>query len=80
MWSREMEYFYFSIFQNQSKLFKKRRNNIIAIKEIQIWNNQRFVLSNKKSIINKRIEMGFLDFLIIFQKYKELERDIAQKE
>jgi len=54
MQSREIEYLSFSMFQNQSELFEKKRNNMIATKEMWIWNYQRFVLSNKKSIINER--------------------------
>ena len=42
------------MFYNKSKSCKKRRNNIIATKEVCIQNRDRFVLRNEKTIINKR--------------------------
>ena len=53
MWPREMENFYFSMFNDQTKLFEKRRHNIVTIKEIRVWNVKRFILKNKESIVYK---------------------------
>jgi len=42
---------------------------MITIKEKRIWNYQRFVLSDKKSIIyEKRMETGIFEFLSHFSK------------
>ena len=54
MYSREMENFYFPTFNNQSKMFKKRRHNSVTTKEIGVQNIKRFVLRNKRSIIYKK--------------------------
>ena len=66
------------MFHNQSKFLKKKQNNIIATKNIWIWNYQRFVLNNKMTIVYKKNKDWnlFLDSLFIFQRYKELEKDI----
>jgi len=53
MWPREMENFYFSMFNDQTKLFEKRRHNMVTIKEIRVWNVKRFILKNKESIVYK---------------------------
>ena len=42
------------MFNNQSKLFKKRGHNLITTQEIGVQNIKRFVLKNEESIIYKR--------------------------
>jgi len=42
------------MFYNQSKFLKKRRDNVVTTKKIQIKNHQRFVLCNKKSTIYEK--------------------------
>jgi len=54
MYSREMENFCFPMFNNQFKMFKKRRYNLVTAEEIGVQNIKRFVLRNKKFIIYKK--------------------------
>ena len=49
-----MENFHFLMFNDKSKLFKKKKHNVVTTKEMRIWNNKRFVLRNKEFIIYKR--------------------------
>ena len=53
MWSREIENFYFSMFNDQTKLFEKKRHDIVTTKEMRVWNIKKFILRNKESNIYK---------------------------
>ena len=72
----------FLILHNQSKFLKKKRDNVVTTKKIQIRNHQRFILCNQKSIIYEKKEwkLEFLDFLAVFQKYEKVEQSIKLKE
>ena len=54
MRSTEMKNFSFGMFDNETKTVKKFRKNIITAEKMQIRNMERFVLNNKKTIVNKR--------------------------
>jgi len=58
------------MFNNQTKLFEKRRHDIVTTKEMRVWNIKRFISKNKKTIVYKRDDRNQI-FLIFFQKYEK---------
>ena len=70
------------MFHNQFKPYKKTRNYIVTTIKVHIRNGNRFVLSNKETIIYKKKELKqeFLYFLDSFPKYKKQRKDKEQKE
>ena len=54
MRSAEVENFSFGMFDNETKTVKKIRKNIITAKKMRIGNMERFVLTNEKTIVDKR--------------------------
>ena len=54
--SVEMKDFSFGVFNYKTKLFKKIRKNIIAIKKMTIRNVKQIALRDEKTIVYKRDE------------------------
>ena len=77
-----MKNFCFPMFYNQSKFLKKRRNNVVTTKIFELKTIKNLSCTIKSpSFTKKRIETGiFLDFLVIFQKYKKGKKGIRSKE
>jgi len=53
MWPKKVENFRFSMLDNESKMFEKRRHDTITTVEDRIGSIKRFFLRDKESIINK---------------------------
>jgi len=56
VWSRKIENIKFSMFNNKSKLFEQRRNDIVTTKKICVCFFKGFFLRNKNFIVYERKE------------------------
>ena len=52
--SIEVEDFSFGMFDNKTKTIEKIRKNIITTKKMRVGNMERFVLTDEKTIVDKR--------------------------